>query len=450
MRGTRRVGVGVVLTLLISAAVLAGRPDLAGAVGETCHGLPATVVGTPGAELHGTAGADVVVTNGAFPVFADAGNDLVCVTGGAGLSDQDHMDVYGEDGDDVIDATTLEADRLFVELGPGNDTFAGGPEEDGVVANAAFDDSSPAARTAGNDTVSTGAGDDNISTGGPQGYPDRDTVDLGPGRDTAGITGSIDPALPIQGGEGSDDLEFDRDSLDHALVIDNAAQHATDAGAPVMTWSSFERFSLTPIGPYEPPSFIGGPGPERLQGYIPLTALDLGGGDDVVNLEHQKKLVDHASYAGGTGDDAFILYAGPGDSARRVRLDVPKGKLLFQREQEAVRARIGGFERYRFSARQFDFRGTAAAERLAWQSCQGLVDGGRGDDLIETFSNPDVGCGYPVSTADLVVRGGGGDDTLVGNGDPNVLLGGPGKDRADGRGSKSDRCAAEIVKHCEL
>ena len=439
----------VSVALLISAGTLAGSLGPAAAAGETCHGLAPTVIGTPGTDLNATEGPDVVLTNGAINVYAGAGDDLVCVTGGAGLGDQDVMEILAEDGDDVVDGTTVESERLFVDLGQGNDTFTGGPEADGVVANAAFDGSSPAARTAGNDTVSTGAGDDNISTGGAPGVADQDTIDLGPGRDVAGIDGSVDPALPIQGGEGSDELEFDRSSLSNALVIDNTLQRATDAQVPVLTWSGFERFRLSPIGRYEPPSFLGGPGAERLLGYIPLTAVDLGGGDDLVNLELQHRLVDHASYAGGTGDDDFILYAGAGDAARHVRLDLPRGKLYFQREKEAVRARIGGFERHRFSADRIEFRGTAAADHVEWQGCHGVIDGGRGDDLIEAFSLPDVGCGYPVNHADLVVRGGGGDDTLVGSGDPNVLVGGAGDDRADGRGGNRDRCVAEKERHCE-
>lgn len=448
MRGTGRLVARAALSLAICSAVLSGSPDAAVAVGETCHGQAATLVGTAGAELRGTAGPDVIVTNGAFPVMADAGNDLVCVTGGAGLTDQDNMDVYGEDGDDVIDATALEADRLFVDLGLGNDTFTGGAESDGVLANAPFDDS-PSAHTAGSDTVYTGAGDDNVSTGGPPGFPDHDTIDLGPGRDLAGITGSVDPALPVQAGEGSDELSFDRSSLHDALVIDNAGQQATAAGAVSMTWNGFERFHLTPIGHYEPPSFLGGPGSERLLTSIPLTSVDLGAGDDVVNLELQRKLVDHAAYQGGPGDDTFVIYAGAGDSARSIRLDLPRRKLVFQRAQQSVRARINGFERHRFSAYRIVFRGAPGADHVEWQGCHGVIDGGPGDDLVEQFSVPDVGCGYPVNTADLVVRGGRGDDRLVGGGDPNVLLGGPGADLADGGGGKRDLCVAEREKHCE-
>jgi Ca2+-binding RTX toxin-like protein len=169
-----------------------------------------------------------------------------------------------------------------------------------------------------------------------------------------------------------------------------------------------------------------------------------------VNLELQDKLVDHASYAGGDGDDAFIIYSGAGDAARRIRLDLVKGRLLFQREKQTVRARIGGFERHRFSSDRIDFRGTAAPDHVQWQGCHGVIDGGPGKDLIEQFSVDDVGCGYPVNHADLIVRGGGGDDRLVGGDDPNILLGGPGHDVADGRGNKGDHCVAETEKSCEL
>jgi Ca2+-binding RTX toxin-like protein len=216
-----------------------------------------------------------------------------------------------------------------------------------------------------------------------------------------------------------------------------------------MAWSGFERFRLSPIGAHEPPSFVGGPGPERLQTYVPLTAIDLGGGNDLVNLDLDHELVNHAVYAGGTGDDDFILNAGPGDSARRVRLDLPRSRLLFQRERQAVRARIDGFERHRLSANDLVFRGTSAADHVQWQGCHGVIDGDRGDDLIEEFSTPDVGCGYPVNYADLVVRGEGGDDRLLGSGAPNVLIGGSGRDLADGRGSDRDHCVAEREIRCE-
>lgn len=291
---------------MVSGAVLVGRPDTAVAVGETCHGIPATVVGTPGAELSATDGSDVVVSNGAAEIDTGAGDDLVCVTGGAGT---DGADVMAGDGNDTIDASASDAEGNGAFLGLGDDSYTGGPGVDFVRASEPYD----TLAGQGTDTVSTGGGADLVQTGGSPTSADHDVIDLGPGRDEAWVQGPVDPARPIAGGAGSDQLEFDRSTLRAALVIDNAAGHATAAGVTVIAWSGMERFRLSHIGPYEPPSFIGGPGPEQLQAYIPLTSIDLGGGNDLVNLELQDKLVNHATYAGGDGDDTFVLYAGAGD-----------------------------------------------------------------------------------------------------------------------------------------
>ena len=48
MRGSGQLVGCVALSHMVSGAMLAWRPDVASAVGETCHGLAATVVGTPG------------------------------------------------------------------------------------------------------------------------------------------------------------------------------------------------------------------------------------------------------------------------------------------------------------------------------------------------------------------------------------------------------------------
>ena len=71
-------------TVLSAAALLAATllaPTTAHAAGETCQGRPARVVGTDNEPLAGTEGPDVIVTNGASPVHALGGDDLVCATG---------------------------------------------------------------------------------------------------------------------------------------------------------------------------------------------------------------------------------------------------------------------------------------------------------------------------------------------------------------------------------
>jgi len=432
----------------VCSAVLVGSFEVAQAEGETCHGQPATIVGKPGADVEGTEGPDVVVTNGALRTSTLGGDDLVCVTGGADLEDWDTPHVQVEEGNDEVDGTATQTEHLFVDLGPGDDRFTGGPAGDGVGAADHWDVSgSP---DAGTDTVMTGAGNDNVTTGGRWSAPDRDDIDLGPGADYVTLQGAIDPAHPVFGGDGSDQIELTRGALRHALVLDNAVGQARRAGVVVMAWSGFERFRITSIGPWEPPSFIGGSGGESVKTYVPLTSADMGGGDDRLNLELQDALVDRASYVGGAGADYVILYAGAGSQAWRVDLDLPRGRLMFQREREGqrVRARVREFERYRLSSVRLDVRGSAGSDHVQWLGCRGVVDGGPGKDLIEEFSMADAGCGYGGVEATEVVRGGRGDDTLRGSRYPNVLLGGPGDDVAEGRGN-TDRCVAETERSCE-
>jgi Ca2+-binding RTX toxin-like protein len=424
------------------ATCLASAHESAAAGGVTCHGEPATIVGSPGSQVDGTDGPDVIVTQGAERTFAGAGADLVCVTGGADLV---HLYVLAGDGNDVIDSTASAAQGLVVDLGPGDDTFTGGDMRD--VVHASDSDASP--RGQGADTVSTGGGADIVVTGDSYARPDHDTVDLGNGRDEAWVDGPFDASRPIQGGAGPDLVQLSRRALRRALVIDNATGVATAAGEPAMAWGAIERFRLGAIGSWEAPSFLGGPAAEYVWTSVPLTELDLGGGDDKVNLELQDQLVDDASYAGGDGHDTFILYAGHGDMARRVELDLPDAYLMFRRDQQHhVEANIDGFETHRLSARRLEVRGTKNGDHVQWAGCQGLIHTGRGADLVESFWMDDVGCGYLWESAHLVVRGGRGPDKLVGNDAPDILIGGAGNDYADGRRDR-DHCVAETTVHCE-
>ena len=72
--------IGLTAAALLSAALLAPM-GTATAAGETCQGQAATIVGTPGGQITGTEGADVIVTNDATRVDALGGDDLVCATG---------------------------------------------------------------------------------------------------------------------------------------------------------------------------------------------------------------------------------------------------------------------------------------------------------------------------------------------------------------------------------
>src|SRR5690349_8828813 len=133
----------------LTAAALVGTALLvptgtATAAGETCDGRPATIVGTPGGQVTGTEGADVIVTNGAARVDALGGDDLVCATGEG---------------------------RVIAVLGAGADTFLdqnGEPHQVAAGTEDGHDTEADVIRLTKFGQVSTGEA----------GKPNADTIDL--------------------------------------------------------------------------------------------------------------------------------------------------------------------------------------------------------------------------------------------------------------------------------
>ncbi|HKU50155.1 MAG TPA: calcium-binding protein [Nitrososphaera sp.] len=127
-----------------------------GGTSNTCQGLTATIVGTPGNDyINGTAGVDVIVGLGGDDIiYGLRGNDVIC--GGDGKDKQ-----YGGPGND-----TLSGDA-------GNDTLSGGGGKDKLIGGI------------GNDTLKGGGGDDNLSGGDGDdklyGQAGTDTLDGGAG-----------------------------------------------------------------------------------------------------------------------------------------------------------------------------------------------------------------------------------------------------------------------------
>ena len=119
-----------------SGAVLSPQPT-SSAVNESelCFGQVPTIVGTPGENLEGTDGPDVVLSNGAPYVDTLGGDDLVCVTGTyAGEDFDEYHDgprFRTRGGRDRIDTSSIETDveslYLYVLPGRGSDEVIGGP-----------------------------------------------------------------------------------------------------------------------------------------------------------------------------------------------------------------------------------------------------------------------------------------------------------------------------------
>ncbi len=135
------VAAAMAATVAASGFTLATNAPV-GAQGETCNGLPATIVGTSGDDrLVGTPQRDVIVgLEGRDIIFGREGNDVICagpgndvVKGGAGKDyiegNQGNDKLVGGIGKDTIDGGSAK-DKVFG--GGGGDILAGGSKRDFV------------------------------------------------------------------------------------------------------------------------------------------------------------------------------------------------------------------------------------------------------------------------------------------------------------------------------
>jgi Ca2+-binding RTX toxin-like protein len=107
-----RILVGLVALVISTIAVAAPVP--ASYAASTCQGQPATIEAASGTVM-GTEGNDVIVTTGpGVAVYAQGGNDLVCVVGGS---------VWTGDGDDSVLSTARGRGFTEVSLHGGNDAY---------------------------------------------------------------------------------------------------------------------------------------------------------------------------------------------------------------------------------------------------------------------------------------------------------------------------------------
>ncbi len=127
----------------------------------------------------------------------------------------------------------------------------------------------------------------------------------------------------------------------------------------------------------------------------------------------------------------MFLYAGAGDKAQRVRLDVPRGRLFFRREKHRqMRATVHGFERFRLSAHKLHVIGSAGPDHIEYVGCHGVVDGARARPYRGGL-HPRRRCGYlsqtPSRSSAAVAA-----TTASSAWAANILVGGPGDDVAVG------------------
>lgn len=282
----------IVTTALLSAVVVL--PAAPAAAAPTCQGQAATVVGRPGHTVSGTAGPDVLVSNGASRVETGEGDDLVCVTGATRDGKRVTMDTGP--GDDRVRVTGHNAVRVF--LGDGDDAFSGGPEPDVVFAG--YPDSydySPV--DTGTDRIRTGAGPDLVRSNGA-----GDLIELGKGDDTVLWTAASGSAT---GGRGHNRLILIVPLLPGQpaswWLLDNESGRLVHGGAPLLRWRDFNEFTVPYLGTTGEPVRVRGSAADEVfdvsqhdspqSGPVTIRA---GGGDDAMR--------------GGGVDDTLV--GGPG------------------------------------------------------------------------------------------------------------------------------------------
>jgi Ca2+-binding RTX toxin-like protein len=239
---------------------------------EMCQGQTATLVGSPDMSLVGTDGDDVIVTRGSRVVLALGGNDRVCVTGQSGQ-------VYAGFGDDVVDTTRTGSGSSF--LGPGADTYLGGPGPDFVKA-AGDPGSGAAIGDQEVDVIDVGAGSATIFSGAP-GKGNADMITVGDGPSTVNWSG-FQTGGAVEFGAGRHRLQVflkadePRDwRLGNGLV--------SDAGDQLVRWTGVVReLSVLAFPDGAALTMLGSAAPELLKARACRVTIEGRGGNDVLRF----------------------------------------------------------------------------------------------------------------------------------------------------------------------
>lgn len=423
-----------VLLLPLLAATLVPMAAPAEAVGFTCLGKKATLVGnaTDKYRLEGTKKNDVIVTNGSVSVNGKDGDDLICVT-------KAPSNVYDGAGDDKILIQFVITDPRqgyqMTSLVSGHNTYvgsSGGREE--------------VALSGGVNDVRTRGGDDVLDLEQTAG---RGHVDLGPGDDEVRL-GRHAAKVVVDGGAGNDVLDFLGSSKGAHWTFDAVAGVAQVDGRTFARWHGMDRYQLRYLRDATNVRFKGTAAAESVYlragfGESPRKVrADLGGGAD--------KLWIAGNYRGrvalGTGRDELTIAGG---LEARVDLGEKKAEVTDLTGRRNVLRLSGVEDALTTFVTSVGLVGDTHDNVLrADGACTATISGLGGDDRLSVATNSrhaPSDCDPPVGHYWNTVDGGAGDDRLVGGALEDLLRGGSGKDRADGGGAK-DECRAEKVTRC--
>ena len=284
---------------------------------------------TPGQDIHGTSGDDVVKGGaGNDHVTGGSGNDQV-----KGLDGNDYLNgnagndqVYGGAGDDVARGGTGDD---FVTGNDGNDHVSGGEGNDQVRGNAGNDTvqgndgNDLLFGNAGNDTIEGGDGNDRLVGGAGD-----DILDGGRGHDSAFFNNSfdqfsfelVDGNLQVTGASGTDTvlqnvekLEFtDRTVEVSELVAEaRAAQAAQTAPAPVV---DAPAEGIVAAGSSSADFLVGAEGDDIVSGGFGDDLVRGAAGNDIVTGDAGNDVLfgndGSDTIEGGEGNDRLVGGAG--------------------------------------------------------------------------------------------------------------------------------------------
>jgi Ca2+-binding RTX toxin-like protein len=386
------------LTLVLTVPALWLVPGAAHAAG-TCQGQAATIEST-GGTVTGTEGADVILASGFATIDALGGNDTICGVGGS---------ITAGAGDDSITVTPIFA-TYFVkaDLGPGVNHY-----------------------------VSTGEMNDSV-TSGVVGQPDTDVVDLGPGGDDLDLTLAAGSNVTATAGPAT---QFPDSMTVHSAPGDAAAWQLqlpatlSRAGVPVGSFAGFGRVTLS-LGTQAAASVAGTDGPDMVAVAAGKVDADLGAGHDFLQLSRFFGVVPtEGSLDLGRGKDELSI-----DAQGHVDLDLRKGT--------SGHLRIAGVERAYLAARHVDYVGSRRSDTVYAIGCHVALRGGPGNDLLYKAGEDTAPSRPPCRQYRFHIFGQGGNDRMMAWTGRDVLVGGPGRDHADG-GGNIDVCRAEVLKRCD-
>lgn len=375
----------LIAVLLITATLVA--PTNASAVGETCRGEAATIVGEKETIVDGTKDRDVIVTNDAYGVFSGGGDDLVCVTGRATSGPENFITMETGDGNDVVDATLAPSNRsVALDLGAGADEFTGGGGRDRVL-------SGPAGETDVDVLRGGDGGDELFSLGG------ADEVFGDGSNDLLDVPAATDALL--DGGSGQDEISFDLGSGNWRVDLATGAERED---VRTHTWTSIETLTAT-----------------KVEDYLNVIGTT---GRDTVNVEPARGARPLLDIRTGRGADSFLLFGGLEDTSGislgagtdDVRLDRDGDIRLYLRTGTLLMggvADVSGAENATAYGRKTVLIGTNGRNTLRAGQCNTRIRGlGGADDLTRGRSNA-IGISCRGTAQASEIHGGAGRDVCA-------------------------------------